>query len=41
MHEVEHKAHLEKMGKLILQIHFLKKAKKILGDSEEENSSSG
>ena len=36
----EIKAHREKIGELVLQIDVLKKAKKVLEDSEEENSSS-
>ncbi len=39
-YEEELKAHREKIGELILQIDVLKKAKKLLEDSEEENSSS-
>ncbi len=39
-YEGELKAHREKIGELILQIDVLKKAKKLLEDSEEENSSS-
>jgi len=38
-YEEELKAHREKIGELVLQIDVLKKAKKILEDSEEENSS--
>jgi transposase-like protein len=40
MYEEELKAHREKIGGLVLQIDILKKAKKILEDSVEENSSS-
>ena len=39
-YEEELKAHREKIGELVLQIDVLKKAKKLLEDSEEENSSS-
>ena len=39
-YEEELKAHREKIGELVLQIDVLKKAKKVLEDSEEENSSS-
>jgi transposase-like protein len=39
-YEEELKAPREKIGELVLQIDVLKKAKKILEDSEEENSSS-
>jgi transposase-like protein len=38
--EEELKAHREKIGELVLQIDVLKKAKKLMEDSEEENSSS-
>ena len=40
LYEEELKAHREKIGELVLQIDVLKKAKKVLEDSEEENSSS-
>ena len=40
VYEEELKAHREKIGELVLQIDVLKKAKKLLEDSEEENSSS-
>ena len=40
VYEEELKAHREKIGELVLQIDVLKKAKKVLEDSEEENSSS-
>ena len=39
-YEEELKAHREKIGELVLQVDVLKKAKKLLEDSEEENSSS-
>jgi len=39
-YEEELKAHREKIGELVLQIDVLKKAKKLLEDSEAENSSS-
>ena len=39
-YEEELKAHREKIGERVLQIDVLKKAKKLLEDSEEENSSS-
>lgn len=38
-YEAELKAHREKIGELVLQIDVLKKAKKILEDSEDESSS--
>jgi len=40
VYEEELKAHREKIGELVLQIDVLKKAKKLMEDSEEENSSS-
>jgi hypothetical protein len=40
LYEEELKAHREKIGELVLQIDVLKKAKKILEEPEEENSSS-
>ena len=39
-YEEELKAHREKIGELVLQTDVFKKAKKLLEDSEEENSSS-
>jgi transposase-like protein len=39
VYEEELKAHREKIGELVLQIDVLKKAKKILEESEEESSS--
>jgi hypothetical protein len=40
VYEEELKAHQEKIGELVLQIDVLKKAEKLVEDSEEENSSS-
>ena len=40
VYEEELKAHREKIGELVLQVDVLKKAKKLMEDSEEENSSS-
>lgn len=40
-YEEELKAHREKIGELVLQVDVLKKAKKILEETEEESSSSG
>jgi transposase-like protein len=40
LYEAELKAHKEKIGELVLQIDVLKKAKKILEESEDESSSS-
>jgi transposase-like protein len=39
VYEAELKAHKEKIGELVLQVDVLKKAKKILEEAEEENSS--
>ena len=39
-YEGELKAHREKIGELVLQVDVLKKAKKLLEDPGEENSSS-
>jgi transposase-like protein len=40
LYEAELKAHKEKIGELVLQVDVLKKAKKILEESEDESSSS-
>jgi transposase-like protein len=39
-YEAELKAHKEKIGELVLQVDVLKKAKRILEESEDEKSSS-